>query len=242
MDFSGPEMEQAFHMISSRYFKRNFGTMTKADFETLLFSIYIEHLLENNQPFDDYTMSKALGITQSKVRTLKLRKELQYPRAKFDWLKAFADDLKKASFDTESKKVRVLIPDVNVLTELRYFMESNGWYDEYQLNPRLFQCRVDFFLNIISKLAEESLSLDNEAEKAIKEIEKQTPDSAMKKVLKDILNGSVVDGTKKLLLHAGKEIGVKVLEKIPVVGATASELTAALIDVISEKNEGKDNE
>lgn len=240
MDFSKSEIDQAFRMISARYFERNFGTMAKTDFETLLFSIYIEHLLDNNQPFDDYAMSKALGITQSKVRTLKLRKELQYPRAKFDWIKAFADDLKRASFDAESKKVRVLISDVNVLTELRYFMEKNGWYDEYQLNPRLFQCRVDFFLNIISKLAEESLSLDDEAERAIKEIEKQTPDGVVKKALKDILNGSIVDGTKKLLLYAGKEIGVKVLKKIPVAGATASEIAAALIDVISEKNEGKE--
>lgn len=186
-------------------------------------------------------MSKALGITQSKVRTLKLRKELQYPREKFDWTTAFADDLKRASFDAESKKVRVLIPDVNVLTELRYFVEKNGWYDEYQLNPRLFQCRVDFFLNIISELAKESLSLDDEAEKTIKEIEKQTPDGVVKKALKDILNGSIVDGTKKLLLYAGKEIGVKVLEKIPIAGEAASEIAAALIDMISEKNEGKES-
>ena len=77
MDFSKSEIDQAFRMISARYFERNFGTMAKTDFETLLFSIYIEHLLDNNQPFDDYAMSKALGITQSKVRTLKLRKELQ---------------------------------------------------------------------------------------------------------------------------------------------------------------------
>ena len=225
MDFSKPEMEQAFRMVSARYFERNFGTMAKTDFETLLFSIYIEHLLDNNQPFDDYTMSKALGITQSKVRTLKLRKELQYPREKFDWTTAFADDLKRASFDAESKKVRVLIPDVNVLTELRYFVEKNGWYDEYQLNPRLFQCRVDFFLNIISELAKESLSLDD----------------VVKKALKDILNGSIVDGTKKLLLYAGKEIGVKVLEKIPIAGEAASEIAAALINMISEKNEGKES-
>ena len=238
MDFSKPEMEQAFRMVSARYFERNFGTMAKTDFETLLFSIYIEHLLDNNQPFDDYTMSKALGITQSKVRTLKLRKELQYPREKFDWTTAFADDLKRASFDAESKKVR---PDVNVLTELRYFVEKNGWYDEYQLNPRLFQCRVDFFLNIISELAKESLSLDDEAEKTIKEIEKQTPDGVVKKALKDILNGSIVDGTKKLLLYAGKEIGVKVLEKIPIAGEAASEIAAALINMISEKNEGKES-
>ena len=241
MDFSKPEMEQAFRMVSARYFERNFGTMAKTDFETLLFSIYIEHLLDNNQPFDDYTMSKSLGSTQSKVRTLKLRKELQYPREKFDWTTAFADDLKRASFDAESKKVRVLIPDVNVLTELRYFVEKNGWYDEYQLNPRLFQCRVDFFLNIISELAKESLSLDDEAEKTIKEIEKQTPDGVVKKALKDILNGSIVDGTKKLLLYAGKEIGVKVLEKIPIAGEAASEIAAALINMISEKNEGKES-
>ena len=106
--FTGKEKEKAFDRICERFFKRNFGTMSKPDMETLMFDIYIEHLLDHELPFDDYTMSKTLGISQSKIRNLKVRKELQYPRENFDWIAGFAVDLKKASYDDESKKVNVI--------------------------------------------------------------------------------------------------------------------------------------
>ena len=93
--------------------------MSKADFETLLFHIYIEHLLNNGLCFDDYSISKELGISQTKVRSLKAKKELQYPHEGFDWQKAFAEDVKKAVYEENTRSVSIPIDDVNVLTELR---------------------------------------------------------------------------------------------------------------------------
>jgi len=34
------------------------------------------------------------------------------------------------------RKVKVMIPEITVMMELRHFIEQNGWYDEYQLNPK----------------------------------------------------------------------------------------------------------
>lgn len=79
MDFSKSEIDQAFRMISARYFERNFGTMAKTDFETLLFSIYIEHLLDNNQPFDDYAMSRHWGLRKVKYGRLNCERNCNIP-------------------------------------------------------------------------------------------------------------------------------------------------------------------
>lgn len=52
--------------------------MTKSDMETLVFSIYINRILdEGDETFNTYSdvlLAKKLGITQSKVRNLKEKK------------------------------------------------------------------------------------------------------------------------------------------------------------------------
>ena len=35
--------------------------MSKSDFETLIFDIYIEHMLDEDLPFDDYTIDSDTG-------------------------------------------------------------------------------------------------------------------------------------------------------------------------------------
>ena len=234
--FTTEEKARAFDRIMGQYYNKNFGAMSKMDIDILMFDIYMEQLLDKNLPHDDYHMSKTLGISQSKIRSLKVRKELRYPRENFNWVDIFAEDLKRASFDPESKKVKVLISDVNVLSELRYFVEKNGWYDEYQLNPRLFQCRIDFFVDMIHKLAEDEMSLDKEARAKIKQLEKDLPDGKIKDAVQSILAGSIEDGAKKLLLYAGKKMGPELLGLLPIVGGPAKSVANALIEVLSKED------
>ena len=65
--FSQKDKAEAFDEIAKRYYFANFGTMSKSDLETLLFSIYIERILdvdqENLELYSDYTLSKQLGVT-----------------------------------------------------------------------------------------------------------------------------------------------------------------------------------
>ena len=80
--FKDEDKVKAFDKIAEKYYFSNFGSTSKTDFETLMFSIYIEQLLKKNQvdynAYSDYTLSKQLGITQSKVSNLKVRKEMLY--------------------------------------------------------------------------------------------------------------------------------------------------------------------
>jgi hypothetical protein len=103
---------QAFDRIASEYYKGNFGRLSKTDFELLMFDIYIEQLLnqrgdENPTEYSDYRLSKDLGITQSKISSLKVKKQLQYPR-EYDWREAFLRSSKNVRY--EQGKIKLQTP------------------------------------------------------------------------------------------------------------------------------------
>lgn len=227
--FKDKEKIAGFDLIAAQYFERNFGAMSKTDFETLLFSIYIEHCLKQNVPFDDYTLSKNLGITQSKVRNLKTRKQLQYPYKDFEWKKAFIECIKNAHYDEVKHLVKLNIPDVNVMMELRHHLEEQGWYDEYQLNPKLFQCRADIFVLLCNSLEENgSLELQDEAKKTIKKLMSESKNEKEKSGLEKILSGSLEDGLKEIALSSSKLVFQWVLGQLPFGGLAGSAINAII--------------
>ena len=218
IDFTNDEIISAFNQISDRYFNRNFGMMSKADFETLLFHIYIEHLLNNNLNFDDYSISKDLGISQAKVRSLKIKKELQYPHQGFNWKEAFSKEIIKAEYEDKTRTVNIPINDPNVLIELRYFVEINGWYDIHQRNPKVFTCRIDEFIKLCSKLSENEIIINNETARKLKNIEK---DGKGQSAISKICCGSLEEGVKELAVGASQEVLLEVLKLLPFGGIAA---------------------
>ncbi|MCR5701133.1 MAG: hypothetical protein K6G76_03190 [Lachnospiraceae bacterium] len=215
--FSEDEKKRLFDDIMDMYFHRNFGTISKTDFETYIFSYYIEHLLDNDLPYDDYTLGKDLGITQSKVRSLKERKELRYPRKEYNWKKSFLEYAQNAKYDEVKHLVKFIIPDVNVIKDARNFFEINNQYDEYQLNPKLFQCRADAFLEIGRMLAEEEhVTFDNSINKnQLKKI-LDDPDISEqdKKLASEFFKEASLDGLKEILINCSKEVILMVLESL----------------------------
>ena len=233
MGFDAAEKAAAFDMIARRYFDRNFGTMSKTDFETLLFHIYMEHLLSHKEKFDDYTVSKALGISQSKVRNLKMRKELQYPHQDpdgLDWKNAFVKALDTAVYDKETHLVSMLISEPVVMVELRYFLESNGGFDVRTLNSKQFACRVDHLVMLFEKLSEENVELEDEQKKKLKQLEAEGTD---KSAIEKICTGAYEDGLKKLVLEGSKQALTEVLKLIPF-GGLADTAVKAIIRLIEK--------
>ena len=209
MEFTNEEKIEAFDKIAALYFNKNFGSTSKADLETLLFSEYIEHCLRKKLPFDDYTVSKDLGITQSRVRSFKERKELKYPYDKFFWKEAFASAVENAKYDEHDHYVKFIIQDINVMNETRHFIEEKGWYDEYTLNKKLLRIPLDCFVEICLKDEELSIIFTDVAKKKIKKISKS--DSSIMKFMNDFSK----DGLKSFLMSAGKEALVGVLSSLP---------------------------
>lgn len=59
---SDKEKADAFDKIAEQFYFCNFGTMQKSDIETLLFSLYLDRILEMSeedmQSYSDYILSK----------------------------------------------------------------------------------------------------------------------------------------------------------------------------------------
>ena len=107
--WSQEDQAEGFRKLATACFERNFGRLSKADMEVLLFSIYIEHLLQTGADYDDYTLALKLGIPESRVRNLKVKKELQYPYADYNWKLALAERLQYAKYDEKKALVKVSI-------------------------------------------------------------------------------------------------------------------------------------
>lgn len=146
----------AFDKLAEAYYCMNFGQLQKSDFETLVFSLYLDRILDESEEdirtYSDYTLSKFLGITQSKVRALKVRKELLYPSEKFNWRKSFQRLINNARY--EDSKIKIHIPDKNLYLEIENAIEESGGYIEKQLNASLLQIRPEFFIDLMVATAE----------------------------------------------------------------------------------------
>ena len=201
---------RAFDKVASEYFDKNFGSFNKSDLEVLLFSEYIEYLIRSGYRYDDYSLSKELGITQSRVRTLKEKKELKYPIGKDYWKENLAYEFKYAKYDEEHKRIVIPIEDVNVLIEVRQFIKELGWYDEYQLNKKLLTLRIDCFADLCSSLSETNI-FDKDTQRKLDKLKKADSSGTVEKFL---LNFGK-DGLKEIMLTASKDILVEVLRLLP---------------------------
>lgn len=148
---------KAFGLIAREFYWGNFGRLSKTDMETLMFHIYMEQLLkakgeEDLRVYSDYIIAKDLGISQSKVSSLKLKKQLQYPHD-FDWRKSLARISKNCRYETG--KIKLQIPDINLYYEVKNAIEENGGYIDVSLTPKLLQVSPEYFLDLLEAFSEE---------------------------------------------------------------------------------------
>lgn len=164
VNFTIDEKVQLFDEIASKFFESNFGQLSKADFELMMFHFYFRKMTEMNKNADgtidyhrcsDYKISKELGMTQQRVRNLKVKNSLSYP-SDFDWMKSFALLVKTARFDKATGKIIVNILDPNLYIEIQNFIEEQDAYIEKQLNNKILQLRVEFFIDLIAALEDEA--------------------------------------------------------------------------------------
>ena len=216
--YSSEDKAKLFDEITGHFFNRNFGSMSKSDYETMLFRIMLDYLREKEPDrCSDYQISKILGISQSRVRNFKIKAELIYPRQGFDedWKKAFTADVRYAKYDENSGLVKMNIKDITVLFELRNYMENNGWYDEYQLNPKLFQCPLDVFISLCQKMDGENLIIDDDTKKKLKELEKLNLNEQEKSALDLLQEGRYQEALKKLGKKVSRQFLEELLETVP---------------------------
>ena len=128
---------------------QNFGTLSKSEFDLLVFHYYLlnKQAQVGSAYVTDYEIGRDLGLTIQRVRSLREREALKW-RSQEDWKEKFLKCLKYARYDEKSDAVKILVLDVNVIKEVRNFIEMVGLIDEYQLNPKVVQCNLDALIAI----------------------------------------------------------------------------------------------
>lgn len=225
-DFTTEEKAALFDAIADHYYYRNFGQMLKSDMDLLMFHFYIDKMIASlrteNGSVDytkcsDYIISKELGITQQRVRNLKVKNQLVYP-IEFDWKAALARLIENARYDRKTGKVVLNIPDPNLYIEIQNFIEEQGAHVEKQLNSKLLQLRAEFFIDLLVSLESEK------ARKAIvKHLKKQVKDLGKEDSVFDERNigKSLIDATVNIttvaanlssLVSPQNQIGIALLK------------------------------
>lgn len=179
LDFSEKEKVELFDKITAQFYYHNFGGMSKSEIDLMMFHFYIEKLYHDNTDKDgqvnyracsDYKISKDLGITQQRVRNMKVKERLAYPpeEKKDDeaWKKSFAGLIENARLD--GGKFFISIPDPNLYIEIENYLEQNGNYIEKQLNSKLMVIRVEYFIDLCMFSEDET-----NKKRILKEIKKQ---------------------------------------------------------------------
>lgn len=215
---------EAFDAIAEKYYFGNFGTTAKADLDVLMFSLYIDRILENDQEkyseYSDYTLSKRFGITQTKISNLKVRKELLYPYEGFVWQESFLRVAENAVF--EGRKIKLMIPDKNLYLEVKNAIESAGGYIETQLTPNLLQVNVEYFLDLLIAIDDE-----NDRDELRRQIKEKT-EAQLEDV--DIIEREPFG---KALLKQSPELLIRIISDcVPIFGPIAGRIAQALVNAI----------
>lgn len=199
--FTPEEKISLFDTISAQYYDRNFGQCSKADMELLMFRFYIEKLIKSNCAEDgtidyskcsDYLISKELGISQQRVRNLKVKNQLINP-IEYDWKAALAKLTRHARFDPVTHRVTLHIPDPNLFLEIQNFFEEQGSCIERQLNSKVLQIRAEYYIDLILSLEPEKArkAVITELKKAFKETSKEQSVFDEKNIGRTLVEGAV---------------------------------------------------
>lgn len=221
--------------ICESCFNKNFGKLAKSDFELLLFKNYVDACKKENQETSDYELSKQLGITQNRVRTLKQLKYKKYDLFEDGWWKnEINKSLVNVHFDKNNNTIKFIVDDVNAKEELIHFIESRGWYDDATLNKKLvsipLQCYFDIFVDNDS--FKDTFSKD--AKKKLKDIcEDDSLDSNNKNKILEFTKEFSKDALSDILKSGTKEIVLIILKTLPF-GGVLAEVVSHIIDVINK--------
>ncbi len=234
-EFTPEEKVKMFDKIADRYYERNFGQMSKTDMDLLMFHFYIEKMstvfVDKEGTLDylqcsDYKISKELGITQQRIRNLKVKNQLIYPPEEArDWKKEFAKLTENARYDQVTKKVTVNIPDPNLYLDIQNFIEEKGAFVEKQLNSKLLQIRAEYYIDLVISLEEDATR--KEITKRLKEqLRSEGKDDTVfdesnigKSLIEGAVNITTVAANLSALMSPQNYLGIKLFELLTKAGA-----------------------
>lgn len=209
LSFSDNEKIHAFDRMAVCFLNNNFGSVSKSDLELIFFSILMEHLQANNLSTDDYFISNILGITQQRVRNLKIKNQLRNQYA-YDWKVELMRLARTARYSDDDRYITISLDNPILMIEIQHFIETKGGMVDFSLNPKLLKMQTcDFAVLLLeigmAKNEKAVWKLLREKYRAeAKEIEEITKENWRKKVgkgtytfAKDVIVGILSDALSK---------------------------------------------
>ena len=204
-DFFDPSIiVQISNTIHKRYLCKHFANISKSDVEVLFFHFYLkqkESVVKKSGEdsylksfITDYQISNELGITQSKVRSLREKEYILFSREskkeqwKDDFIKCLNEYKERGSdkksciqYNSTNLLIEMSVPDINVLIEARNYLESVGFYDEVVLNKHLFKCPLNAFIVLCEYVdKDKELLVPEKINLFVQELKKLDPSSKEK--------------------------------------------------------------
>jgi hypothetical protein len=202
----------AFDFMLEEYFKAGFGTLGKSDLDLLFFSTLMKFAKIKDE--SDYSLSKALQITQARVRNLKVKNCLKYaPLDRRRVEEVFIEKAKFARLEDDDKKISLPIYDPNLYIELENLIEKENGYVEAQLNPKIFTIRIDQFIGLLINFQAEQEGKEVDAVKEEYLAQIKTTLKKEKKFGQKIDPESITSfkDLQKLLVEKGVEFGLDLM-------------------------------
>lgn len=149
------DKSKAFDTLAELFYDRNFATTSKNEIDLLMFSFYLDATIDfyknelnvlNYTQASDYQMAKQLGITQEKVRNLKVKKQARYPVA-FEWQKSLASI--KDNIRLDGKRIIIPVTDPNLRIEIKNFINENGGFVDVESGKDYLRIRIEYYLMLM---------------------------------------------------------------------------------------------
>ena len=129
-------------MEEAGIFTRRFGSFSKADYEVLMFTIFQDSL---EHPLRDYDISVALGITESKVRNLRVKSQLLYPKT-IEWTEELQKSIEHSYYDKGQQQITVTFENPSVQSLIKNMVEEKCGVVWLSLNAKQIVLPLESFL------------------------------------------------------------------------------------------------
>lgn len=132
-------------------FSRRFGMFSKTDYEVLLFTVFMDSY---DGEVSDHGISKQLGLTESRVRNLRIKSQLLYPK-EIVWRDELVQALDKGFFNSTTMTITVTIEDPSAQLAIKYEVEKALGNVLLTLNPKHLCLPVGSYVILATELEED---------------------------------------------------------------------------------------
>lgn len=135
------DKDKLYQLIEeAELFTKHFGSFTKSDYEVLMFTVFLDYLKGEVR---DYDISLALGITESKDRTLRVKSQLLYPR-ELKWVEELTMALDHGFYD--EGMITVTLENPSIRNKIRNEVESQYGTVNFSLNSKQLVLPIESYL------------------------------------------------------------------------------------------------